>query len=164
MATLPIRELGGVGIVSDTNPYDLPTNAFSDGNNVIFDENRISRAPVFKQLYAAIKSVKTWADFGSTTWGAASSLTFEAAEGANTNASRFVGSVADPATGETVFVCDRDGTVRGYPAGNLQIQTPSTGTLVTNEEPWASAQVAGVSVLSRKDTRHYARNLVNDTT
>lgn len=163
MATLPIRELGGVGIVSDTNPYDLPTNAFSDGNNVIFDENRISRAPVFKQLYAAIKSVKTWAEFGADTWASGGSLTYEAAEGSNTNASRFVGSVADPATGETVFVCDRDGTVRGYPAGVLQIQTPASGTLVTNEEPWASSQVAGVSVLSRKNTRPYVRNLVTDT-
>lgn len=163
MATLPIRELGGVGIVTDTNPYDLPINAFSDGNNVIFDENRISRAPVFKQLYNAIKSVKSWADFGTDTWSSAA-VTYEAAEGSNTNASRFVGSVADPATGETVFVADNDGTVRGYPNGSLQIQTPATGTLVTNEEPWASAQVAGLSVLSRKNTRPYVRNLQTDTT
>ena len=163
MATLPIRELGGVGIVTDTNPYDLPANAFSDGNNVIFDENRISRAPVFKQLYSAIKSVKTWADFGADTWASGTGVTYEAAEGNNTSASRYVGSVADPATGETVFVCDNDGTVRGYPNGTLQIQTPASGTLVTNEEPWASAQVAGISVLSRESTRPYARNLTTDS-
>lgn len=163
MATLPIRELGGVGIVTDTNPYDLPVNAFSDGNNVIFDENRVSRAPVFKQLYTAIKSSKTWADFGTDTWSSATSVTYEAAEGDNINSSRYVGSVADPATGETVFVCDKDGTVRGYPSGVLQIQTPATGSLVTNEEPWASCQVAGLSVLSRKDMVPYARNLKTDT-
>lgn len=161
MATLPIRQLGGVGIVTDANPYDLPINAFSDGNNVIFDEDRISRAPVFKQLYQAVKSSKTWDDFGTDTWAAAT-VTYEAAEGNNTDTSRYVGSLSDPATGETVFVCDNDGTVRGYPGGQLQLQTPVTGTLVTNEEPWASTQVGGISVLSRKNTRPYARNITTD--
>lgn len=163
MATLPIRELGGVGIVSDTNPYDLPANAFSDGNNVIFDENRISRAPLFKQQFAAIKSAKTWAEFGAGTWASAGSVTYEAATGADTNNSRFVGSFADPNVGESVFVCDKDGTVRGYPGGALTIQTPATGTLVDNEEPWTATQVAGVAVLARKDMVPYARNLITDS-
>jgi hypothetical protein len=162
MATLPIRELGGVGIVSDANPYDLPVNAFSDGNNVIFDEGRISRAPVFKQLYPAIKSAKTWADFGSTTY-AAEVNSFESAEGANTSSSRFVGSFADPTNGETVFVCDNDGTVRAYPQGNLQVVTPPV-TLVNNEQPWTATQVSGISVLGRKDMVPYARNLLSDST
>jgi hypothetical protein len=162
MATLPLRDLGGVGVVSDTNPYDLPSNAFSDGNNVIFDENRISRAPVFKQLYSAIKSLKTYAEFGDDTWADGGTLTFESAEGSPVDSSRFVGSVADPATGETVFVCDNDGTVRGYPAGALAVQSPA-GTLTTNEEPWAATQVSGISVLTRKGMRPYARNLTTDT-
>lgn len=161
MATLPLRDLGGVGVVSDANPYDLPSNAFSDGNNVIFDEGRISRAPVFKQLYPAIKSMKSWDDFGATTWESGTT-TFESAEGANTTASRFVGSYADPASGETVFVCDNTGVVRAYPNGLLQDVTPGS-TLVTNEQPWASTLVSGISVLSRKDTRPYVRNLKTDT-
>lgn len=163
MAVVPLRNLGGVGVITDANPYDLPINAFSDGNNVIFDEGRISRAPVFKQLYPAVKSVKTWADFGASTWDS-TSTGYEAAEGNNTNSSRYVGSVADPATGETVFVCDNDGTVRSYPNGSLQIVTPATGSLATNEQPWASTQVAGMSVLSRKGMVPYARNLQTDTT
>lgn len=164
MATLPIRELGKVGIVSDANPYDLPANAFNDGNNVIFDEGRISRAPVFKQLYPAVKSVKTWADFGTDVWSTGSSVTFESAEGNNTDFSRFVGSYADPANGETVFVADKDGTVRSYPQGDLQIVTPSTATLVTSEEPWTAAQVSGISVLARNGMVPYARNLLADST
>lgn len=163
MATLPIRELGGVGIVTDTNPYDLPANAFSDGNNVIFDEGKVQRSPVFKQLYPAIKSSKTWADFGTDIWSSGGSATYESAEGANTNLSRFVTSISDPEEGETVVVCDRDGTVRGYPGGVLQIQTPATGTLVDNEESWAHAQVAGLSVLSRKGSRPYVKKIATDT-
>ena len=164
MATLPIRQLGGAGIVTDTNPYDLPINAFSDGNNVIFDEARISRAPVFKQLFPAIKSFKEWNEFGTDTWASAPDLSFESAEGEDTDASRFVGSYADPSFGETVFVADRDGTVRAYPEGELQIVTPPAATLVDNEETWTSTQVAGISVLGRKDMVPYARNLGSDAT
>ena len=163
MAILPIRKLGGVGIVTDTNPYDLPINAFSDGNNVIFDEGRIARSPVFKQLYSAIKSVKSWDDFGTDTW-AASTVSYEAAEGNNTDASRYVGSYADPSYGETVFVADNDGTVRAYPEGELQVVTPPLATLITNEEPYSACQVAGISAIGRKDMVPYARNLKTDTT
>lgn len=162
MATLPIRELGKVGIVSDANPYDLPANAFNDGNNVIFDEGRISRAPVFKQLYPAVKSLKTWAEFGTDTWASGSSVSYESAEGGNTDTSRFVGSFADPANGETVFICDRDGTVRAYPQGDMEIVLASAPSLVTNDEPWAHAQVSGISVISRPGMIPYARNLISD--
>lgn len=164
MATLPIRQLGGVGIVTDTNPYDLPINAFSDGNNVIFDEGRIARSPVFKQLYPAVKSVKSWDDFGTSTWDSSSSVTFEAAQGGNTASSRYVGSYADVSYGETVVVADNDGTVRAYPEGNLQVVTPSTATLVTNEEPWTGCQVAGLTALGRKDMVPYVRNISTDST
>jgi hypothetical protein len=164
MATLPIRQLGGVGIVTDTNPYDLPINAFSDGNNVIFDEGRVSRAPVFKQLFPAIKSLKQWNEFGSLTWEEAASITYEAAAGESSDNSRFVGSYADPSFGETVVVADSDGTVRTYPEGVLQISTPPAASLVFNEEPWASTQASGISVLSRKNMVPYARKIVSDTT
>lgn len=165
MATLPIRQLGGVGIVTDTNPYDLPINAFSDGNNVIFDEGRVSRSPVFKQLYPAIKSSKTWADFGTDTWESAGTLAYEAATGEATDASRFVGSFSDPSYGETVVVADVDGTVRAYPEGELQIVTPSTlNGLVENEETWTACQVSGISALARKDMVPYARNILADAT
>lgn len=160
MPTVPLRNLGGVGVITDANPYDLPINAFSDGNNVIFDEGRISRAPVFKQLYSAIKSIKSWADFGSATWDSTTTK-YEAAEGNNTDSSRFVGSFADPSTGETVFVCDNDGTVRAYPEGVLQVVSPVSGT-VTNEAPWAATQVSGLSVLSRPGMVPYVRNLKSD--
>lgn len=164
MARLPIRSLGGVGIVTDTNPYDLPINAFSDGNNVIFDEGRISRAPVFKQLYPAIKSSKTWADFGSDAWDSGGSLTYETATGGATNTSRFVGSYADPSYGETVIIADKDGTVRAYPEGNLADLTPPVTNPVDNEETWSSCQVSGLAAMARKDMVPYVRNIKADAT
>jgi hypothetical protein len=48
---LTLRQLGGVGIVSDLHPYDLPTAALSAGVNIRFDHGKISRAPVARRVY-----------------------------------------------------------------------------------------------------------------
>ena len=45
------RNLGGVGIVSDINSYDLPPNAVSAGVNVRFENGTISRSPVMRRVY-----------------------------------------------------------------------------------------------------------------
>jgi hypothetical protein len=46
MVSLPVRQLGQVGIVKDVNAFDLPPNGLSDGLNVRFYNGKISRAPV----------------------------------------------------------------------------------------------------------------------
>jgi len=159
MSTFPLRNLGAVGVISDANPYDLPSNAMSDGNNVIFDEGRVQRAPIFKNLFNAIRSSLPYED----SVGSYDSQTnsYESAEGDPADSVRFVGSFQDPGTGEVVFVCDNDGTVRSYPNGVLNFATPA-GTLITNNEPWSHAQVGGISVLSRKSMHPYVRNIVSD--
>ena len=48
--TLPIRNLGGTGVLSDPNPYNLPLTGFTAGNNVRFDEGKVRRAPVFRTV------------------------------------------------------------------------------------------------------------------
>ena len=155
MANLPLRKLGEVGVVTDANPYDLPPNAFSNCNNVIFDEKRVQRSPVFKQVFNSIRSALSYdASVGSYDSQTAS---YESAEGSPTTDVRFVGSYQDPSTGEVVMICDRDGTVRTYPSGSLQFATPSAVTLVTNDEPWSHCQIAGKSVLARKGQTPYIR-------
>ena len=44
MAIVPVRQLGQVGIIKDRDPYDLPPNAFSDGNNVRIVDGKIGKA------------------------------------------------------------------------------------------------------------------------
>ena len=155
MANLPVRQLGAVGVIPDANPYDLPSNAFSDCSNVVFDENRIQRSPVFKQLFNVIRSSLSY----DSAVGSYDSQTtpYESAEGSPATNVRFVSSYQDPSTGEVVLIADRDGTVRTYPGGNLQFATPGSGTLVTNDEPWSHAQVAGKSFLARKGMTPYVR-------
>jgi hypothetical protein len=160
MANLPVRQLGGVGVITDANPYDLPANAFSNAMNVVFDDGKVIRAPVFKRLYEAPTSELTFAAI-TTTFATETNL-FESAEGEPTTAVRFVGSYGDPAFGETLVVADKTGEVRSYPGGSVVFVTPSTGGLVDNEEPWSHCQVAGISVLTRKDMIPYGRNINKD--
>lgn len=159
MANLPLRDLGQIGLITDANPYSLPPNALSKAVNVVFDENRIQRAPVFKQLFPAIRSLLAYSDTAATYTTVTG--TYDAATGSAATSSRYVGYYADPVFGETVFLCDRDGIVRTYPNGNLAFATPG-GSLITNDEPWTHAQVAGLSFLARRGMRPYVRNLQTD--
>ena len=50
MAILPIRDLGSTGTITDVSPYNIPINAFNAAFNVRFDEGRVSRAPIFRNI------------------------------------------------------------------------------------------------------------------
>ena len=51
MAVLPVRNLGSAGVVTDVEPYNLPIQAFSRADNVVFEDGKVARAPVFKSVY-----------------------------------------------------------------------------------------------------------------
>lgn len=50
MSNLPIRNIGSVGVVTDTDPFNLPFNAFTRGKNVRFSEGNVERAPIFREV------------------------------------------------------------------------------------------------------------------
>lgn len=52
--TLPVRNLGGVGVITDVEPYDLPFNGFSAANNVRFDENKVKRSVIFRTVQGSL--------------------------------------------------------------------------------------------------------------
>ena len=51
MANLPIRGLGSVGFVPDVSPYDLPLNAYSRADNVLFEDGKLKRGFVLRTVY-----------------------------------------------------------------------------------------------------------------
>ncbi len=51
MAIVPSRGLGKLGIITDVDPFDLPVNAFSFGKNVRFENGRIERGPIFRDVF-----------------------------------------------------------------------------------------------------------------
>ena len=50
MTTFPLKGLGRSGIVRDVAPYNLPLTAWSNGNNVRFENGRVRRAPSFRTI------------------------------------------------------------------------------------------------------------------
>ena len=50
MPTLPIRNLGSTGVLTDPNPYNIPITGFTAANNIRFDEGKVRRAPVFRTV------------------------------------------------------------------------------------------------------------------
>ena len=54
MPILPVRDLGSAGVITDTAPYNIPINAFSTGINVRFDEGKVRRAPIFREVKASL--------------------------------------------------------------------------------------------------------------
>lgn len=48
--TLPIRNLGSTGVLTDPNPYNLPITGFTMANNIRYDEGKVRRAPVFRTV------------------------------------------------------------------------------------------------------------------
>ena len=47
---LPVRDVGMRGVITDVSPASLPPNAFTRAKNVRFDEGKVSRAPVFRNI------------------------------------------------------------------------------------------------------------------
>lgn len=161
MPTLPIRELGSVGVITDASPYSIPITAVSKAVNVLFDENRVQRAPVFKTLYEAVRSIATWDEFSAVSFDA-STGTFENIQGELSKEQRFISSYATSER-EAVLVCDVDGIVREYPDGAVANVSPAdTTAYVENDNPWTHCQVAGLSVLTRKGMVPYVRNLTTE--
>ena len=56
MPNLPIRGLGSVGVVTDIDPYNLPTNAYTRAKNIRFTDGNVTRGPVYRSVSDAI----TW--------------------------------------------------------------------------------------------------------
>lgn len=50
MTNLPLRTLGSMGVITDADPYDLPSAAFSFGKNVRFEDGKVQRGAVFRQV------------------------------------------------------------------------------------------------------------------
>jgi|TARA_Y100000310_G_scaffold194917_1_gene194928 hypothetical protein len=77
MSLVPIDNVGQVGIIKDTPPYNIPPNAWSDGNNVRFLDNGVKKcagyqevmescpfSPIYITPYLSIGGFYYWIAFG----------------------------------------------------------------------------------------------------
>jgi len=54
MALIPVENVGEVGIVKDINPWQLPPNVWSDGNNVRVEHGAIVKSPGYSDVMATV--------------------------------------------------------------------------------------------------------------
>ena len=54
MALIPVDNVGQVGIVKDINPWQLPPNVWSDGNNVRAEHGAIAKSPGYSNVMATV--------------------------------------------------------------------------------------------------------------
>ena len=57
MPLVPINDIGRLGIIKDTPPYNLPKNAWSDGNNVRFLDNGVQKCAGYLEVMATVPFV-----------------------------------------------------------------------------------------------------------
>ena len=50
MELVPIQSVGEVGLIKDIPPYNLPPNAWSDGNNIRFLDNGVKKAAGYQEV------------------------------------------------------------------------------------------------------------------
>lgn len=139
MANLPIRNVGAIGVITDVNPHDLPINAYSNCANVIFQNNKIERAPVFKNTFSL------------------SNLSTASQE--QTPVTAF--SYTHPTNGAVFGLALRNDLVYEYASGTAADVSP-VGVVPTSidETPWTATEVAGLSILCRETTEPYIKDPV----
>ena len=54
MALIPVDNVGQIGIVKDINPWQLPPNVWSDGNNVRAEHGAIAKSPGYSNVMATV--------------------------------------------------------------------------------------------------------------
>jgi hypothetical protein len=120
--TFPVRELAKYGILTDPDPYDLPTQAWSLGVNVRFRNKNVSRAPVFRNVHN-LSSV----------------------------APRFVVGSSPTSGLDRVLVCYKSGRVFRY-ASTIETDYSVTGYVDADSEgQWSSVHLADVLYVNRED-------------
>jgi hypothetical protein len=50
MPIMPLREVGKLGVITDTDPFEIPLEACSFAKNVRFENNKITRGSVFRKV------------------------------------------------------------------------------------------------------------------
>ena len=119
--TLPIRNLGTTGVLTDPNPYNLPITGFTSANNIRFDEGKVRRAPVFRTIK--------------------DSLGFDP---------RAAFGIVPDSGFDTVLMVSDDYDIKEYANGTITDRTGSiTGS--TDPRPFTVSSLADVTYINRPD-------------
>lgn len=120
MAIVPVRALASKGILKDPSPYELDLDAWSGGVNVIFQDGKVERAPVWRSVIDPLPSQPI-----------------------------FTSSYRSALGFDTVLVACANGRLFNALSGVTSEVTPTGFTQQTSYRAWNSTQCAGVNYINR---------------
>ena len=118
----PVRSLAKSGCLTDPDPYDLPPEAWSAAINVRFQNGKVSRGPVFRNVANLSESNP-----------------------------RFVLGVQPNSGQDLLFIGYKSGDITKFSGGAETLYNPSTYTPSTDEAIWTWTRLADVTYVNRSD-------------
>ena len=121
MAILPIRNLGGVGVITDVAGYNIPIGGYTAGINVRFDEGKVSRSAIFRNIKDTIGY-----------------------------SPRFAYGIVPSNGFDTIILASDSWVLEEYASGTMSNVAGSiTGT--SDPRPYTGSSLAGVTYINRPD-------------
>lgn len=122
MSLVPIRDVAKYGVVTDRDPYDLPTSAWSLGVNARFRNGRITRAPVFRSVD----------DLGTTD-------------------PRYCFSAISTSGSDKIFIGYKNGRVFRYSGSETDYSITGFSDAIVDNVMWTHTTLADVLYVNRED-------------
>ena len=167
MPLVPIENLGQIGIIQDTPPYNLPPNAWSNGNNVRLLDNGVKKvagyqevmatcpfAPYYVHPYLTVAGTYYWIAYGATDIAVWNGSTWT--DVVRQTTLQLNGAVSASASSITV---DTGAALTALPtSGTLEVGTDITSDASTNkyEVLTYTARDTGTGVITLSGTASYA--------
>jgi hypothetical protein len=121
MSIIPVRDLGSVGVITDVSGYNVPINGYTRAINIRFDEGKVSRGPVTRNVKDTLGFTPRFA-YGLT-----------------------------PATGyDTVLMVSDAFSIREYASGTV-IDRSGSITGSSDPRPFTGTSLADVVYINRED-------------
>lgn len=165
MPLVPIQNVGQIGIIKDTPPYNLPPNAWSDGNNVRLLDNGVKKCAGYQEVMATCPFAPYYIHPYLTSSGTYYWLAYGAADIAVWNGSTWTdvtkqttlqlnGAVSASAASITV---DTGAALTALPtSGTLEIGNEETGSANQFETLTYTARDTSTGVITLSGTTSYA--------
>ena len=130
--TLPIRDLGAAGVVTDQEPSSMPVPVFTRGKNVRFDDGGVIRGPVFRKIHSDL----TENDGVSPTF-----------------IPKHVACVSSASGYNTIYIISKSMQFQTYINKSLTYVTGTQSGNGASDIPINSTQLADHLYINRRDTR-----------
>lgn len=134
MAIIPVRDLSQYGVIADRAVLDVPINAFTDARGVVFNNGRVNRAPVLKEL-------KT--------------------EDVTPDEVIHVTNIRQPGTPDKVLACEKDGRLFLYNGAVEDEVTPSGFTPADSDTRFTTTVLGDIYYVNREADVPYKLGLTD---